>query len=124
MLIVYAATVTVEFTALALVARALSVCVLLMVNGPVYADPPGPHVPGVGAVGVVLTPTHIVAPAVASVMVISCAEVYVPATGLNTGVATVGVMVYRAVATALLVKLPNAANAFTVVVTLIDNGVV
>ena len=45
-----------------------------------------------------------VAPLVADVIVTGCAELYVPAPGLNVGVATVLLMTYAALATLLLAR--------------------
>ena len=47
-------------------------------------------------------------------MVTDCAEVYVPPTGLNVGVAAGGAIVYAPVATALLVKPLSTAMALIV----------
>jgi hypothetical protein len=65
-----------------------------------------------------------VAPAVVSVIVTLCAEVYVPVPGEITGIAAGGVMVITDVATALLVKLLPPAMALTVVVEFTVNELV
>src|ERR1700687_2925301 len=91
---------------------ALSVSVTLTVTGPLY------NVPAV-SLGVVPSVVYrIDAPEVVVLIVTVCALVYVPATGLNVGVATTGrLMVYNAEATALSVIPVLKAIALMVVVT-------
>ena len=61
-------------------------------------------------------------PAVVVLIVTVCTAVYVPATGLNVGVATGRVIVYAAEATALSVEPDLKAIAFNVSVTPTDTA--